>query len=146
MGRFLPAAICAALLTLSYGCNRTEQDKAKQQARDLEHKVNEAVGPVNLRDTQSAAAKLRRGGEDLRAAGEKAGVKLDRAALIARVKAKLVTDIGLSTATGIDVQAHGQIVTLKGSVSSEDQKQQAAQSVSQLDGVSKVVNELAVKP
>lgn len=146
MGRFLPAALCAALLILTTACNTAEQDKAKQQARELEHKVNQAVGPVNLRDTQSAAAKLRQGGEDLRIAGEKAGVKLDRAALIARVKTKLATDIGLSTATGIDVEARGQIITLKGSVSSEDQKQQAAQSVSQLDGVGKVVNDLAVKP
>ncbi len=145
MGRFLPVTVCAALLTLSSGCNQARQDKAKGQARDLEHKVSEAVGPVSLRDTQSAERKLRRGGEELRAAGEQAGVKLDRAALIARAKAKLVTDIGLSTATGIDVEARGRVVTLKGSVSSEDQKQQAAESVSQIDGVNKVVNELAVK-
>ena len=146
MRRLLPATLCTTLILLSSACNRADQDKAKQEARDLERKVNQAVGPVNLRDTQGAAAKLRQGGEDLRRAGQKAGVKLDRAALIARVKPKLATDIGLAPATGIDVEAQGATITLKGSVSSEYQKQQAAQSVSQLDGVNKVVNDLAVKP
>ncbi len=145
MRSFLPAALCAALLTLSSACSPADQDKAKQDARDLGHKVSQAVGPVRLRDTQSAAAKLRHGEEDLRAAGQKAGVKLDHAALLARVKTKLATGIGLSAATGIDVEARGEVITLRGSVSSEDQKQQAAQAVSQLDGVSKVVNDLTVR-
>jgi hypothetical protein len=149
MGRFLPAAACVALLTLAAGCNRSDEARAKQDARDLGHKIKQAVnsgGPAQPGTTQSAEEKLRQGGEDLRVAGEKAGVKLDRAALIAKVKARLVADIGLSTATSIDVDARGQVVTLKGTVPSEDQKQRAEQSVRQLDGVAKVVNDLAVAP
>ncbi len=89
---------------------------------------------------------MRRGGQDLRAAGEKAGVKLDHAAMVAKVKAKLATDVGLSTVTGIDVDASGQVVTLRGTVASEEQKQQAEQAVMQLGGVTKVINDLKVNP
>jgi osmotically-inducible protein OsmY len=149
MGRFLAAVACGALLTLALGCNRSDESRAKQDARDLGHKIKQAVtsgGPAQPGTTQSAEQKLRQGSEDLRIAGQKAGVKLDRAALIAKVKAKLVTGIGISTATSIDVDAHGQVVTLKGTVPSEDQKRQAEESVRQLDGVAKVVNDLTVAP
>ena len=149
MGRFLSIGGCAALLALTLACNRSDEAKAKQEARDLGHKINQAVnsgGPAQAGTTQSAEEKLRQGGEDLRVAGEKAGVKLDRAARIAQIKAKLATNIGLSTATSIDVDARGQVVTLKGTVSSQDQKNQAEETVRQLDGVTRVVNDLTVAP
>jgi osmotically-inducible protein OsmY len=149
MGRFLPALTCAALLSLTCACNTADQAKAKQEARDLGHKINQAVnsgGPAQGGTTQSAEEKLRKGSEDLRVAGEKAGVKLDHAALIAKVKAKLATDVGLSTATSINVDARGQVVTLTGSVSSEEQKHRAEEAVRQLDGVARVIDDLAVKP
>lgn len=146
MGRFLPALVCAAALSIILGCSASDKNKARQEMHDFGQKVNQAVGPVDLRDTQSAAAKLRKGEDDLRVAGEKAGVKLDHATLIARVKTKLATDIGFSTATGITVDAHGPVITLSGSVSSEDQKQKAAESASQVGGVDKVVNDLRIRP
>ena len=149
MGRFLPVLTCAGLLTLTCACNRADQAKAKQDVRDFGNKIDHAVnsgGPAQGGTTQSAEEKLRKGGEDLRAAGEKAGVKLDRATLIAKVKTKLATDIGLSTATSIDVDARGQVITLQGTVSSEEQKREAEESAGQVDGVTKVVNELAIKP
>lgn len=149
MGRFLPVLGCVVLLTFSAACNRSDEAKAKQEARDLRHKIDQAVnspGPAQAGTTQSAEEKLRRGSEDLRVAGQKAGVKLDHAAMIAKVKAKLVTDIGLSTATAINVDAHGSVVTLSGTVSSQEQKHQVEETVRQLDGVSKVVDNLTVTP
>ena len=149
MGRILPVALCTALLALACGCSQSDEAKAKQEARDLGHKINQAVnsgGPAQAGTTQSAEEKLKRGSEELRVAGEKAGVKLDHAALIAQVKTKLAADIGLSTATSINVDAHGQVVTLSGTVSSEEQKHEAEQVVSQLNGVSSVVNHLTVQP
>lgn len=149
MGRFLPAFAGAALLLVSLGCNRADESRAKQEARDLGRKIDHAVnsgGTAQGNTTRGAEEKLRKGGEDLRVAGEKAGVKLDRAALIAKVKAKLATDVGLSTATAINVDAQGQVVTLKGTVASQGQKHQAEETVRQLEGVSRVVNELTVAP
>ncbi len=119
----------------------------KQEARDLDRNVNRALqgtGPQGG-GTGQADEKLRDGGEKLREAGNRAGDKLDHAAMIAKVKAKLATDVGLSTVTGVDVDATGQVVTLRGTVSSEEQKQQAEQAVKQLSGVTTVINNLRVK-
>lgn len=149
MGRFLPTAACTAALILTCACNRADEAKAKQEARDLSNKIQHAVnspGPAGAGSAQTAEQKLKQGSEDLRAAGEKAGVKLDKAALIAKVKTKLATDVGLSTATSIDVDVRGGVVTLKGSVSSEGNKHQAEESVKQLEGVTQVVNDLIIKP
>ncbi len=65
--------------------------------------------------------------------------------MIAKVKAKLATDVGLSTVTGVDVDASGQVVTLRGTVSSEDEKQRAEQAVRQISGVTRVINDLTVR-
>ena len=145
MGRFLPVLGCVALLTFSAACNRSDEAKAKQEARELRHKIDQAVnspGPAQAGTTQSAEEKLRRGSEDLRVAGE----KLDHAALIAKVKGKLATDISFSTATAINVDARGSVVTLTGTVSSQEQRHQVEETVRQLDGVSKVVDNLTVAP
>ena len=77
--------------------------------------------------------------------GKRAAVKLDRAAIEAKIKAKLVNDVGLKTLAGVDVNSDGQTVTLRGTVSSEAQKEQAGQAAASVDGVSKVVNELRVE-
>jgi osmotically-inducible protein OsmY len=149
MRRFLSVATCTALLTLAGACSRSDEAKAKQEARDLGHKINQAVnsgGPAQAGTTQSAEEKLRQGGQDLRVAGEKAGVKLDHAALIAQVKTKLATDISLSTATSIAVEAYGHVITLRGTVPSAEQKHEAEQVASQVEGVTKVVNNLRVQP
>lgn len=122
--------------------------EAKQEARALNRNIKDALngsGTGQSGDSE-AGQKLRRGGGDLRAAGSEAGVKLDQAALIAKVKAKLANDVGLSTVTSVDVDASGRVVTLRGKVSSPEQKQQAENAVRQVSGVSRVINELEVQP
>ncbi len=123
--------------------------QAKQEASSLRQNIDRALqgtGPAQGGDTGQAGEKLRRGGHDLRVAGDQAAVKLDHAAMIAKVKAKLAGAVGLSTVTSIDVDASGQVVTLRGTVASEEQKQQAEQAVMQVSGVTRVVDQLAVKP
>jgi osmotically-inducible protein OsmY len=73
-------------------------------------------------------------------------VKLDHAALIAKIKTKLATDVGLSTVTGVDVDASGRIVTLHGTVDSVQQKQEAERAALQVGGVTKVIDDLQVRP
>jgi osmotically-inducible protein OsmY len=138
---------------------RTAAERVKQDARRLADQTKQGANSLRqdidraLWSTEPARGgigqseeKLRHGTEDLRAAGNDAAVKLDRAAIIAKVKAKLATNVGLSTITGIDVDAAGQVVTLHGAVSSEQQKQQAEQAVLEVDGVKRVVDVLVVKP
>lgn len=149
MRHFLPVCGCLALLTATSACDRSDRTRARQEAHDLRRKIDQAVnsgGPAHPATTEQAENKLRQGGEDLRRAGEKAGIKLDRATLIAKVKTKLATDIGLSTATSIQVDVRNQTVILTGNVASQDVKHQAEQVVGELDGVSKVINDLKVTP
>ncbi len=123
--------------------------EARQEAGDFNHKVNQALhneAPTETGTATGAQEKLRRGGDELRAAGGKAATSLDRAAIIAKVKARLANQAGLSTITSVEVDAAGQVVTLRGSVSSEQQKQQAEQSARQVAGVTKVIDHLQVKP
>ena len=122
--------------------------EAKQEARALDRNIKDALNNPGAgeRDDSHAGQKLRRGGEDLRSAGSDAEVKLSHAALIARVKAKLANEVGLSTVTSVDVDASGRVVTLRGTVSSPEQKQQAEDAVRQVNGVSRVINNLEVRP
>ncbi len=117
--------------------------EAKAEANDLGRKIDGAVQPDM--NTERAQAKLRNGKDKLQDAASHAGVKLDRAALAAKVKAKLANDVGLKTLTGVDVDSDGQVVTLRGTVSSDAQKQAAGQAAANVEGVSKVVNELRVE-
>jgi osmotically-inducible protein OsmY len=120
-------ACYVVLMIVALGCSPAERERADQK-------------------TAQAEAKLKQGTAELRDAGAKAGVKLDQASLIAKVKAKLANDVGLSTATAVEVDARGRVVTLRGTVASEDQKQRAERAARQVDGVTTVLNELRVTP
>lgn len=136
------------------GAQRLNQDakklghEVKQEAHSLGRQIGTALNSTApaTNGTSGAQEKLARGSQDLRVEAGKAGVKLDHAALIAKVKAKLATDVGLSTVTGVDVDTSGQIVTLRGTVDSVQQKQQAEQAVLQVNGVTRVIDQLQVRP
>jgi osmotically-inducible protein OsmY len=122
---------------------------AEQEARALNHDLKQAVNsPPSSPGSagEPPAEKLRHGGQELHVETGRAAQKLSHAALIAKVKAKLANDVGLSTVTSVDVDATGQVVTLRGTVSSEDQKRQAERAVRQLSGVTEVVDQLQIKP
>ena len=168
--RFGTGVIAAMLALVMAGCSQSDKQtardraaearqktreeahelahNAKQAAHALDREIHQAMNGNGARSTggDDANQKLRRGGEDLRAAGSEATVKLDRAAMIAKVKAKLASDVGLSTVTRIEVDDSGQVVTLRGTVDSPEQKLQAEHAVRQVDGVTRVVNELQVRP
>ena len=138
---------------------RTAAERVQQDARKLAHDARQTAsslrqdidralwskGPA-AGDTAQSEAKLKHGANDLRAAGNQAEVKFDRAAMIAKVKGKLATEVGVSTINGIDVDASGEVVTLRGSVASEQQKQQAEHAALEVEGVKRVVDQLVVKP
>jgi len=124
------------------GCNSSDQRKAKEEAREagreikkdakeLSQKVDSAVGPSG----GSASDKMAH-----------VDAKLDRAALVGKVKAKLAADAGLSTLANVEVVVNGSIVTLTGTAASEDQRKAAELAASQVDGVTRVRNHLVVRP
>jgi osmotically-inducible protein OsmY len=156
-------AASLALLVLFLGsCSQREEEKARERAAEarakaregahqlaheakraadaLSRDVNQAVNSKGARDDGDQAK------QKLRVAGGEAGTKLDEAALLAKVKAKLANDVGLSTVTGVDVDVNGDVVTLRGTVSAPEQKQLAERAAGQVAGVSRVIDDLQVKP
>jgi hyperosmotically inducible periplasmic protein len=120
--------------------------KAEDKARDLSRDIQTSVDSnVHTNNAQEAKAKVREGGRELERAGSSAARQLDRAALIAKVKARLASDAGLTAAANVDVEPDGQVITLNGSVDSEAQKRQAETTAAKVPGVSKVVNNLTVR-
>jgi len=69
----------------------------------------------------------------------------DDAAIEAKIKAKLATDVGATTITSVEVNVTNGVVTLAGQVESESDRAQAAAVARSVDGVVKVNNELQVK-
>lgn len=170
MKRRFAGACAAAIIALSLACTNSDEararekaerakqrareelrnlgQQAKREARKLDENVNDSMrhGQPGPEGTAGANEKLHNAGQELRSAGREAAVKLDRGAMIAKVKAKLATDVGLAAAGSVDVDTNGQVVTLRGTVSSDEQKREAERAASQVSGVTKVVNLLQVKP
>lgn len=164
MRRKLTTGLCALLLGFGLACSQSNRETERQRAAEAREKTRRATERAK-EETKKLGQELKQEAKQLdrnidRALSgtgpvqsneqpneklRQAGVKLDRAAMIAKVKAKLAADVGLSTVTGVDVDASGQVVTLRGTVSSENQKQQAEDAVKQLSGVTKVINLLQVQ-
>jgi osmotically-inducible protein OsmY len=85
---------------------------------------------------------------DNAAAGESrtAGQFTSDAALTAKVKTALATDAGLGTAADVNVNSYRGVVQLNGFVDSADKIQRAAEVARGVEGVSRVDNNLQVKP
>lgn len=157
------------LLLTSTGCNRADQERAREKADEARDKTAAAAKKLGTEAeakakelnkklgqsldgrsgggtaaTESPEEKLHQAAVTAREEGRVAGKKLDYAGMLATVKAKLANDVGLSTVANVDVDVNGSVVTLTGHVSSDDQKRQAEQAVSNVDGVTRVVNQLTI--
>lgn len=75
-----------------------------------------------------------------------AGQFTSDAALTAKVKTALATDAGFGTAADVNVNSYRGVVQLNGFVDSQDKIQRAEEIARGVDGVSRVDNNLSVKP
>ena len=85
---------------------------------------------------------------DNAASGESrtAGQFTSDAALTAKVKTALAKDAGLGTAADVNVNSYRGVVQLNGFVDSPDKIQRASEVARSVEGVSRVDNNLSVKP
>jgi hyperosmotically inducible protein len=67
------------------------------------------------------------------------------AALTARVKSAIATDVGARTATAVNVTTYNGTVQLTGFVDNNDQKSRAEQAAKKVDGVKSVKNDIRIK-
>ena len=75
-----------------------------------------------------------------------AGEFTSDAALTAKVKTAIANDAGLGSAANINVNSSRGVVQLNGFVDSADKIQRAAQAAGKVEGVTRVENNLQVKP
>jgi hyperosmotically inducible periplasmic protein len=75
-----------------------------------------------------------------------AGEFTSDAALTAKVKTAIASDAGLGSAANINVNSYRGVVQLNGFVSSADQIERAANAARGVEGVTRVDNNLQVKP
>lgn len=135
----------AAVVGLS-ACSRENPD-AQQAANTVERKTEQAAATAE-RKTEQAAATAERKTEQVAASAERqmerAGAAFDDATVTAKVKAALIADDSLK-GLSIDVDTSQNVVTLRGTVATDDLKRRAEQVARGLEGVKEVKNELMVK-
>jgi osmotically-inducible protein OsmY len=151
--RFLSTTLGLTLFLGLVGCSSSDQRKANEQAHEAGREVSDEAkkaGREIKKDAKELGQKVDAAvGPEGGTASEKMAhvdAKLDRAALVGKVKAKLAADAGLSTLANVEVVVNGGIVTLTGTAASEDQRKSAELAASQVDGVTKVRNHIAVRP
>jgi hyperosmotically inducible periplasmic protein len=67
------------------------------------------------------------------------------AALTARVKSAIATDVGARTAAAINIETYRGVVQLTGFVNSPDQAERAEAAAKKVDGVRSVKNDVRIK-
>ena len=99
-----------------------------------------AEGPIDTTRAREAGAEV---GEAVATGANEAQQAAARAALTAKIKAKMALDDRVKAAR-IDVDAAGSVVTLSGQVGSEEERAQAVRLARETDGVTSVVDRLTV--
>jgi osmotically-inducible protein OsmY len=142
MAKALRILLSSGLLLASIGCDRSTQDKAREREAEARRKIRKLGSEAR----QRVRAVDRDIAQTVQPDSQQASAKLDNAALLAKVKAKLASDVGLATLNNMSIDTRGSVVTLRGTAGSEAQRQAAERAASQISGVTKVVNELKVAP
>ncbi len=83
--------------------------------------------------------------EDMRQTEATTERTVSNASLTASVKSKLAADVRLGTLTSINVDSAGSVVTLSGTVRSNEEKDWAEKVAASVDGVTDVTNNLEVQ-
>ena len=103
-----------------------------------------AVGTSGQVDPSRAREAGAKAGEKAAEAANRAGELLSDGSLTAKIKSKMTLD-DLVQARTIDVSTTNRVVTLSGTVRSQAERQRAVQLAKETQGVTRVVDQLAVK-
>ena len=168
----LTALIAAFILTTS--CSQNEQTQANQKAEEARQKAEAAAHRMKQSAQQLAQAakhKTQQLDQDLnrginkdedapshlddkveeatrgaKTLGRTVEDKANKTALLAQVKTKLASDVGLSTMTGVEVETTNTSIILTGTVPTREDSNRAEASVESVAGGRQVVNRLRVQP
>jgi hyperosmotically inducible protein len=122
------------------------RDKVVSSAGKVKESIQEKIGEIKTEDIRD---ELNRTGMIVREKAKKAGEAIADATANARItttiKSKLIAEPGIS-ALSINVDTTDGLVTLSGTVKSEEEVAKAVRIALETDGVHKVVSTLQVKP
>jgi len=139
-GQRLSLVAAAMALALMGACSKTD-DKATVGQR-----IDQGVATAEQKTERAAEAidrKAEQAGDAMERAGDKAAHATADASLTAAVKTALITAPELSSLK-INVDSAGGVVTLRGQVKTNDEKQRAERVASAVTGVQSVRNDLVV--
>ena len=102
-----------------------------------------ATGVDAEKARQSGAEITRKAAETTKAAAERTGEVLSEAALTTKIKSKMALDDNVKART-ISVDTNGTVVTLAGTVGSEQEHQRAVRRARETAGVTQVIDKLKV--
>ena len=129
--------IVVAVAAFLIGYRWSNGDRAAQP----EYSVGTVGHAVDVNDARSTGAAI---GEKVGEAANQAQRIASNAALTAKIKSKMALDDTIE-AGGINVDTNGSVVTLRGHVSSNAEHARALQLARETDGVTSIVDQLAVK-
>jgi len=92
---------------------------------------------------EQGTAITRKAAETTKVAAERAGEAMSEAALTAKIKSKMALDDNVK-ARNINVDTNGTVVTLTGTVRSEDERRRAVRLARDTQGITQVVDKLQV--
>jgi hyperosmotically inducible protein len=109
----------------------------------LQPPTTSATG-VNAENARDKGAELaRKAADTTKVAAERTGEVVGEAALTAKIKSKMALDDHVK-ALAINVDTNGTVVTLTGTVRSEDERARAIRLARETDGITQVVDRLQI--
>lgn len=125
--KYIQISLVTVVVLAICSCNSQNTNEA---ANNASRKVSDAANTV-VNKTREVAQNV----------NTSAGPTINDAAITMRIKAKLLSD----SITGTTVDTTNGVVTLTGSVASEEQKVKAERHAQETEGVKSVKNELVIK-
>lgn len=129
------------------GCKEPTPPETAGPAETAGQKIDQAAekaGDKMEQTAEKAGDKMEQVADDLSAQSEKAGKELDDATITAKVKAAILAEEGLKVLQ-ISVDTMKGVVTLTGSVDSQQHSDRAKEIAGAVAGVKDVENKLVVK-
>ena len=137
----LLALFAAGTMMLAAGC---DQRNASNTSTATPPTTADKMASSANKAGDKMANSANKAGDKMATSTEKAGDKIDDAALTTKVKTALMAEPGLRSLE-INVDTRDNIVTLNGTVDSQEKKQRAMQIAQGVEGVKSVSDNLVVK-
>jgi osmotically-inducible protein OsmY len=134
-------SLAIASVVIGGACSPKEEDRASQAAEEVADKTKDVVGAAADKAEKTVADVADKSKEIVSATGE----KITDGWITTKVSAKLA-DEKLLKGSHVNVDTKERVVTLKGTVGSNDAKKRAVTVATETEGVLRVVDEVVVKP